>query len=101
MMVLISLLYFGALREMPLAQATAIFFTTPMMTTLFATIFLRERPGLSIWLSIIAGFVGVLIVIRPGGELPLRRGCGLEGTSHRRRHNRRRRGERRTWEIGG
>jgi drug/metabolite transporter (DMT)-like permease len=70
-MVLISLLYFAALREMPLAQATAIFFTTPMMTTLFATIFLRERPGLSIWLSIIAGFVGVLIVIRPGGDLPL------------------------------
>jgi drug/metabolite transporter (DMT)-like permease len=69
--VAVTLLYFAALRSMPLAQATAVFFTTPMLVTLFATLFLRERPGWRAWAAVAGGFAGVLVVIRPGADLPL------------------------------
>jgi len=70
LMVTISLLYFAAVKSVPLAQATAVFFTAPMMVTLFATLFLGERPGWSTWLALVGGFAGVLIVVRPGSNLP-------------------------------
>ena len=71
LMVCITLLYFQALKTMPLAQATAVFFTTPMLVTLLARFFLGERPGWITWLALAGGFTGVLVVIRPGTDLPL------------------------------
>ncbi len=71
LMVCITLLYFAALKSLPLAQATAVFFTTPMLVTILATIFLKERPGWITWVALAGGFTGVLIVIRPGTDLPL------------------------------
>jgi drug/metabolite transporter (DMT)-like permease len=71
LMVTVSLLYFAAVRSLPLAQATAVFFTTPMLVTLFATVFLKERPGWATWLAVAGGFLGVMIVVRPGASLPL------------------------------
>ncbi len=71
LMVCITLLYFAALKTMPLAQATAVFFTTPMLVTILATFFLKERPGWVTWFALAGGFAGVLIVIRPGTNLPL------------------------------
>lgn len=71
LMVCITLLYFEALKTMPLAQATAVFFTTPMLVTLLARFFLGERPGWVTWLALAGGFTGVLVVIRPGTDLPL------------------------------
>jgi drug/metabolite transporter (DMT)-like permease len=71
LMVLVTLLYFVALKAMPLAQATAVFFMTPILVTLFSTLYLRERPGWPTWLAIGCGFAGVLIVVRPGTDLPL------------------------------
>lgn len=71
LMVAITLLYFAALPAIPLAQATAIFFTTPMMVTVLATVFLRERPGLFTWLAVGLGFLGVLVAVRPGIQMPL------------------------------
>lgn len=66
-----SLLFFAALKVMPLAETTAINFLTPMLVTLLAWFFMRERVGRLRWLAIFAGLVGVLVVIRPGGTLPL------------------------------
>jgi drug/metabolite transporter (DMT)-like permease len=71
LMVTITLLYFAALPAIPLAQATAIFFTAPMMVTVLATVFLRERPGLFTWLAVACGFLGVLVAVRPGTDMPL------------------------------
>ncbi len=71
LMVCITLLYFAALKSLPLAQATAVFFTTPMLVTVLATLFLKERPGWITWVALAGGFTGVLIVIRPGTDLPL------------------------------
>ncbi|ASK86914.1 DMT family transporter [Sphingorhabdus sp. SMR4y] len=62
-------LNFWAMTLLPLADATTISFTVPIFATLFAAIFLREKVGIRRWSAILIGFVGVLIVIRPGGSL--------------------------------
>jgi drug/metabolite transporter (DMT)-like permease len=71
LMVAVTLLDFAALQSMPLAQATAVFFTTPVLVTVFAAVFLRERPGWATWAAVATGFAGVLVVVRPGTSLPL------------------------------
>jgi drug/metabolite transporter (DMT)-like permease len=64
------------LRLLPMADAAAINFISPLMITLLAGPFLGEKVGLSRWLAIFVGLLGVLIVIRPGmGTLQL--GAGL------------------------
>jgi len=71
LMVAVTLLYFEALKVMPLAQATAVFFMAPVLITVFATLFLGERPGWATWAAVACGFAGVLVVVRPGADLPL------------------------------
>jgi len=56
---------FSALVNMPLAEVTAISFARILFTTVLAIIFLSEVIGVRRWTSIIVGFVGVLVVIRP------------------------------------
>ena len=58
--------WFYALSILLLPQATALSFTAPIFTTIAAIIFLKERPGLRRWSAIIIGFLGTLIIIRPG-----------------------------------
>ena len=71
LMVSITMIYFAALKTMPLAQGAAVFFTTPILVTVFATLFLGERPSWQTWAAVALGFAGVLVIIRPGGDLPL------------------------------
>lgn len=59
-------LWFAAIAAMPIAKAIALHFTEPLMATVLAILFLGERPALRRWLAIGAGFVGVLIILRPG-----------------------------------
>jgi len=59
---------FTALVHMPLAEATAISFARTLFTTLLAIFFLNEAVGLRRWSVTIIGFIGVLIIIRPGTE---------------------------------
>jgi len=54
---------FGAL---PLAEAYAIFFGTPMLVTALSVPFLGEKVGWRRWVAVVIGFLGVLIVLRPG-----------------------------------
>lgn len=56
---------FSAVVNMPLAEVTAISFARILFTTILAIIFLKEVIGIRRWTSIIIGFVGVLVVIRP------------------------------------
>lgn len=58
--------FFTALGLVPLAEATAVSFTSPLLVALLAGPVLGERVRLGHWLAIGAGFVGALIVIRPG-----------------------------------
>ena len=57
--------FFGALRFMPLADATAIFFVEPMIITLLSAVVLKETVGWRRIAAVLVGFVGALIVIRP------------------------------------
>ncbi|GGG80733.1 DMT transporter permease [Salipiger pallidus] len=50
----------------PLADATAVTFIAPFFVTAIGAIFLREPVGLRRWAAVAVGFVGMLIVIRPG-----------------------------------
>ena len=57
--------FFGALRFMPLADATAIFFVEPMIITLLSAVVLKETVGWRRIVAVLIGFVGALIVIQP------------------------------------
>lgn len=60
--------FLTALFNMPIANATAILQVLPLAVTLAAAIFLRKAVGWRRYLAIAIGFVGVVIVIRPGSE---------------------------------
>ena len=65
-------LTFQALILLPLADATAINFTAPIFATILSFLILREDVGLHRWGAVVLGFIGVLIVARPGGSsLPI------------------------------
>lgn len=65
-------LTFQALILLPLADATAINFTAPIFATILSFLILREDVGIHRWGAVLLGFIGVLIVARPGGSsLPL------------------------------
>ncbi len=59
---------FLAVWIMPLAEATTIAFTQPMLTAILAMIFLREPARPAAWIATAAAFVGVIIVLRPNFE---------------------------------
>jgi drug/metabolite transporter (DMT)-like permease len=54
------------LTVMPLADITAITFAAPLFVVALSSPILRERVGTSAWISVGLGFLGVLIVVRPG-----------------------------------
>ena len=57
---------FYAFGALPLAEAYAIFFGTPMLVTALSVPFLGEKVGWRRWMAVLVGFVGVMIVLRPG-----------------------------------
>lgn len=63
-----SLLAFFSLKHMPVGEFTAIVMITPLVITLMASIKLGERVSMLRWSLVFGGFVGTLIIIRPGGE---------------------------------
>jgi S-adenosylmethionine uptake transporter len=65
---LATLLFFSALRFLPIADAISIFFVEPLLLTLLSAVFLAEPVGWRRLLAVSVGLVGALIVIRPGFE---------------------------------
>lgn len=55
-----------ALRYVPLADAVAVTFVAPFMVTIMGALLLGEKVGLRRWSAVTIGFIGTLIVIRPG-----------------------------------
>lgn len=64
-----SMLFFSALKFMPMAEASSISFVAPMLVTLLGVFLLKEKVEPARWVAVIAGFVGVLIIIRPGSGI--------------------------------
>ena len=63
-----TITFLTALKHMPLANVTAILQALPSAITMAAALFLAEPIGWRRWSAILVGFVGVLIVVRPGLE---------------------------------
>ena len=60
--------FFTALVTVPLGEAVAIFFVAPLMITALSVFIIREEVGLSSWIAVLVGLLGVLIILRPGFE---------------------------------
>lgn len=65
-----TLMFFTTLSLMPQAQATAINFLAPLIVLSIAPWVLNEPARLSRWVAAGIAFFGVLLIIRPGGDLP-------------------------------
>jgi drug/metabolite transporter (DMT)-like permease len=57
---------FGAVAYIPVADSAAIGFLQPIFVGIAAVLILGEVAGVRRWLAIVAGFIGALIVVRPG-----------------------------------
>lgn len=55
-----------AFRYLPLADTHAVGATSPLIVIALGVLFLGERAGLARWLAVAAGFVGVMLIVRPG-----------------------------------
>lgn len=58
--------FFLALKYLPIADALAIFFVQPLIVTALSGWLLSERVSLDRWIAVGVGFVGILVIIRPG-----------------------------------
>jgi drug/metabolite transporter (DMT)-like permease len=63
-----TFLFLAGTRNLPLADATAILFASPIMVTAMAPIFLGEQVGWRRWTAVLVGFIGVVLMIRPGSN---------------------------------
>jgi drug/metabolite transporter (DMT)-like permease len=63
-----GLFFVSGLAHLPLAQATATSFVTPLIVTALSIPLLGEQVGIRRWLAIAIGFAGVLIIVRPVGS---------------------------------
>ncbi|MDX6750422.1 DMT family transporter [Geminicoccaceae bacterium 1502E] len=67
----ITFCFLAALARMPIANATTLFFSAPIMLTVLAALVLGEQVGPRRWAAVVVGFVGVVIVAGPRGEFSL------------------------------
>lgn len=66
--VLANMTFFLGLAAMPLADAVTIFFISPIVITLASVLFLGETVGPRRWAAILVGFLGVVVMMRPGTQ---------------------------------
>ncbi|TXI49288.1 MAG: DMT family transporter [Lysobacter sp.] len=59
---------FWAIGHLPLAQAVALSYSSPIFVTIAAAVLLRERVRARRWAAVVVGFVGVLVIVRPGTD---------------------------------
>ncbi len=71
---------FGAFSAMPMADATAFLFTSSLIVPAFGFFFLGERVGAYRWSAILIGFIGVLVMLQPSGNVNMV-GVGLALTA--------------------
>ncbi|WP_269768440.1 DMT family transporter [Bordetella genomosp. 8] len=60
--------FYGSLRYLPFAEATAISYAAPLCVTVLSVIVLKERVDAMRWGVIVLGFAGVLLIVRPGAS---------------------------------
>lgn len=65
-LVVTSLLFFASLATLKLVEASTIMFLSPILVTALSVPILGEKVGIRRWMGVAVGFVGALIIIRPG-----------------------------------
>jgi len=63
-----TVLFFLGLRYLPVAEATAILFISPIFITALSIPLLGEKVGIRRWAAAVVGFLGVMLVVQPGGS---------------------------------
>ena len=66
MLLTANIFFFYAISKISLAKALTLAFVAPLIVTTFSPIFLEERVGFKRWFAVAIGFIGSLVVIRPG-----------------------------------
>ena len=64
-----TICFFGGLRYLPLAEGSAITFLAPIFIVILSQPMLGERPTRARWAASIVGFLGILIMLRPGSAV--------------------------------
>jgi drug/metabolite transporter (DMT)-like permease len=64
-----SITFFGALAVLPQAEATALIATSPILVTVVAVGWMKEKAPRGTWIALATSFAGVLLIIRPGSAL--------------------------------
>lgn len=62
-----AMMFFIAIRYIPLADATTCYLAAPIFVTALSAIFLKENVGWRRWTAVLVGFAGVVIALRPTG----------------------------------
>ncbi len=70
MLATVASCFMTALIWMPLSEATAIYFTSPLIMVALSPWLLGERVRPAQWTAVAAGFAGMLLIVRPGSDLP-------------------------------
>ncbi|MDZ4391455.1 DMT family transporter [Cypionkella sp.] len=65
-LILATFCFFLSLKYLPIADALAIFFVQPLVVTVLSALVLKEAVPRNRWAAVAVGFVGTLIIIRPG-----------------------------------
>jgi len=64
-----TMLFFGAISLMPIAEASAIAFVSPLILIALSVVFLKEKVRVATWIAVAVSFIGVLVIIRPGSGI--------------------------------
>ena len=64
-------LFLSALPLMSLANVFAVVMAGPLLVTALSVVLLKEHVGVRRWVAVLVGFTGILLIARPGGEIPL------------------------------
>ena len=66
LLVFANLFFFLGLVSLPIAECSAIFYVAPLLITLFSILILKEKVGVRRISALIFGFIGVLVIVKPG-----------------------------------
>ena len=58
--------FFAGIASLPIAECAAIFYIAPLLITFMSSVFLKEPVGQRRFLALIIGFIGVLLIVKPG-----------------------------------
>jgi len=68
LLLLTTILFFGALSYIPMANASAVMLVSPLIVTALSVPLLKEKVGVRRWAGVAIGFAGAMLIIRPGAD---------------------------------